>query len=93
MDPCSALGVRRYCYFDFMKEESEIEQGRKWVSCPRSQTAGVRLIIIIMTQLRHIELLLCARHWDTEIQVEDESQAHGKCFMWDNSWNPQWDSL
>ena len=57
MDPCSALGVKHYSYFDFMKEESEIEQGRKWVSCPRSQTAGVGLIIIIMTQLRHIELL------------------------------------
>ena len=53
MDPCSALGGRRYCYFDFMKEESEIEQDRKWVSCPRSQTAEVGVIIITITQLRH----------------------------------------
>lgn len=29
-----------------------------WVSCPRSQTAGVR-VIIILTQLRHIILLMC----------------------------------
>lgn len=92
MDPCSALGGRRYCYFDFMKEESEIEQGRKWVSCPRSQTAGVRVIIIIITQLRHIELLLRARHWDPGIE-EGESQAQGKCFMWDDPWNSQWDSM
>ncbi len=84
----SALGGRHYCYFNSTEEENEVEQGRKLVSCLRSQIAGVRAIIVIIIQLSDIELLLCNRHWNVGTEVEEKSQAQSKCFQWNNSWSP-----
>lgn len=48
---------------------------------PKISDSWVGVIIIIITQLRHIELLLRARHWDPGIESESQAQGSALCGM------------